>query len=112
MLCPTETSSEQIQAVTGVDVNRAACNSITESEHKSERAEESLPAVHSPELKRSKLDVADSLGDEDGLSEHLQSAIDSILELQRLQGPAARLKPKLQPCALEQSISCVLEGEM
>ncbi|MCI4382638.1 hypothetical protein PGIGA_G00017150 [Pangasianodon gigas] len=112
LLSPREMCSEQKQAVADVDMNRTACNSITKSEHKSERAEGSFPDVHPPELKRSKLDVTDGLGDEGGLSEHLQSAIDSILELQRLQGPAACLKPKLQPCTLEQSISCVLEGEM
>lgn len=95
-----------------MDVNRTACKYITKSEHKSEQAEGSFSDLHAPELKRSKLDVAEGLADEGGLSEHLQSAIDSILELQRLQGPAARLKPKLQPCTLEQSISCVLEGEM
>lgn len=111
-LSPTETSSEQKQAGAGVDMNRTACNSITKSEHKSERAEGSFPDVQAPALKRNKLDVAEGLGDEGGLSEHLQSAIDSILELQRLQGPATRLKPKLQPCTLEQSISCVLEGEI
>lgn len=111
-LAPTETSSEQKHTVAAVDMNRTACNSTTKSEHKSERAEEPFSDVQPPELKRSKLDVADGLEDEDGLSEHLQSAIDSILELQRLQGPAARLKPKLQPCTLEPSISCVLEGEM
>lgn len=109
MLSSTETSSEQKQAVDGVGMNKRA---YTKSEHKSERAKGSFPDVHPPELKRSKLDVADGLGDEGGLSEHLQSAIDSILELQRLQGPAACLKPKLQPCTLEQSISCMLEGEM
>ncbi|KAF7704435.1 BRD4-interacting chromatin-remodeling complex-associated protein isoform X1 [Silurus meridionalis] len=111
-LSPTETSAEQNQAVAGVDMDRTACNFITKSEHKPERAEGSFPEVHPPELKRSKLEIADGLGDEGGLSEHLQSAIDSILELQRLQGPAACLKPKLQPSALEQSISCVLEGEL
>ncbi|XP_076834514.1 BRD4-interacting chromatin-remodeling complex-associated protein isoform X2 [Brachyhypopomus gauderio] len=50
-----------------------------------------------------------------GLSEHLQSAIDSILELQRLQGPAARVKPKLeQPGRLtaRQAVNCILEGEL
>ncbi|KAK3563627.1 hypothetical protein QTP86_031868, partial [Hemibagrus guttatus] len=104
---PTKTCSEA-----EVDMNRTACNSFTKSEHKSERVEGSFPDVQNPEVKRSKLDVADGLGDEGGLSEHLQSAIDSILELQRLQGPAACLKPKLQSCTLEQSISCVLEGEM
>lgn len=108
----TELSSKQKQAESYVDINRTASNSITKSEHKSERAEGSFSDVQPPELKRNKLDVADGLGDEGGLSEHLQSAIDSILELQRLQGPAACLKPKLQPCKLEQSISCVLEGEI
>ncbi|GAA6109484.1 BRD4-interacting chromatin-remodeling complex-associated protein [Tachysurus ichikawai] len=112
LLSPTETSSEQKQTEVDVGMNRTACNSITKSEHKSEIAEGSFPDVQTPEVKRSKLDVADGLADEGGLSEHLQSAIDSILELQRLQGPAACLKPKLQPCTLEQSISCVLEGEM
>ncbi|KAK5857926.1 hypothetical protein PBY51_011135 [Eleginops maclovinus] len=43
------------------------------------------------------------------LSEHLQSAIDSILELQRLQGPSAA--PPAGP-SLDQAVSSVLQGQL
>ncbi|XP_062864075.1 BRD4-interacting chromatin-remodeling complex-associated protein [Trichomycterus rosablanca] len=117
LLSPTETSLEHKAAVrrshTVMDKNRTACESIEKSEHKFDSAAGLLPDVHPTESKRTKLDISDALVDESGLSEHLQSAIDSILELQRLQGPATHLKPKLQPSsALEQDISCVLEGEL
>lgn len=113
----TETNLEHKAAVkrynTGMDKNRTACESIEKSEHKFDSTAGLLPNVHPSESKRTKLDIPGALMDESGLSEHLQSAIDSILELQRLQGPATHLKPKLQPSsALEQDISCVLEGEL
>ncbi|XP_026141073.1 BRD4-interacting chromatin-remodeling complex-associated protein-like isoform X1 [Carassius auratus] len=79
-----------------------------------------LPEQCTPVFKRNKLtaSVAESHSlpafVEDGeLSEHLQSALDSILELQRLQGSVAGVKPKIQqPRALDQAISSMLEGQL
>ncbi|XP_031643520.1 BRD4-interacting chromatin-remodeling complex-associated protein isoform X2 [Oncorhynchus kisutch] len=60
------------------------------------------------------------LPEDNTLSEHLQSAIDSILELQRLQGPTAAAQPRIQgacPVAgpaslLDQAISSILQGNL
>ncbi|KAK2878361.1 hypothetical protein Q8A67_019152 [Cirrhinus molitorella] len=79
-----------------------------------------LPEQCTPMLKRNKLaaSAAESLSlpglVEDGeLSEHLQSALDSILELQRLQGSVAGVKPKIQQSlALDQTVSNMLEGQL
>ncbi|XP_050989181.1 BRD4-interacting chromatin-remodeling complex-associated protein isoform X3 [Labeo rohita] len=73
-----------------------------------------------PVLKRNKLAASAAQPDslpalvEDGeLSEHLQSALDSILELQRLQGSVAGVKPTIQqPLALDQAVSSMLEGQL
>ncbi|XP_060939431.1 BRD4-interacting chromatin-remodeling complex-associated protein [Limanda limanda] len=46
------------------------------------------------------------------LSEHLQSAIDSILELQRLQGPPAAPPRAPSGPALDQAVTSVLEGHL
>ncbi|KAJ7988779.1 hypothetical protein DPEC_G00312750 [Dallia pectoralis] len=59
------------------------------------------------------------LGD-NALSEHLQSAINSILELQRLQGPAAASQPRIQGAcqttgptsALDQTLTSILQGRI
>nr|XP_029505178.1 BRD4-interacting chromatin-remodeling complex-associated protein-like [Oncorhynchus nerka] len=60
------------------------------------------------------------LPEDNTLSEHLQSAIDSILELQRLQGPTAAAQPRIQgacPVAgpaslLDQAITSILQGNL
>ncbi|XP_055721588.1 BRD4-interacting chromatin-remodeling complex-associated protein isoform X2 [Salvelinus fontinalis] len=60
------------------------------------------------------------LPEDNTLSEHLQSAIDSILELQRLQGPTAAVQPRIQgacPAAgpaslLDQTITSILQGNL
>ena len=45
------------------------------------------------------------------LTEHLQSAIDSILELQRLQGPSgAQSRAPLGP-SLDQALTGILDGK-
>ncbi|XP_067100058.1 LOW QUALITY PROTEIN: BRD4-interacting chromatin-remodeling complex-associated protein [Osmerus mordax] len=46
------------------------------------------------------------------LSEHLQSAIDSILELQRLQGPSAPTARGQPAPALDQGVTSILEGHL
>ncbi|XP_043118419.1 BRD4-interacting chromatin-remodeling complex-associated protein isoform X2 [Puntigrus tetrazona] len=84
------------------------------------RVQGSLPEQCTPMLKRNKLasSTAESpsltaLVEDGELSEHLQSALDSILELQRLQGSVAGVKPNIQqPCALDQTVSSILEGQL
>ncbi|XP_047200818.1 BRD4-interacting chromatin-remodeling complex-associated protein isoform X2 [Girardinichthys multiradiatus] len=46
------------------------------------------------------------------LSEHLQSAIDSILELQRLQGPSAAPSRAASGPSLDQPVTSILEGHL
>ncbi|XP_076605529.1 BRD4-interacting chromatin-remodeling complex-associated protein isoform X1 [Chaetodon auriga] len=46
------------------------------------------------------------------LSEHLQSAIDSILELQRLQGPSAAQTRATSGPSLDQAVTSILEGHL
>ncbi|KAM3594169.1 uncharacterized protein V6R79_003539 [Siganus canaliculatus] len=46
------------------------------------------------------------------LSEHLQSAIDSILELQRLQGPSAAPSRAPTGPSLDQAVTSILEGHL
>lgn len=52
------------------------------------------------------------LQEDNMLSEHLQSAIDSILELQRLQGPS--VAPNRAPAgpSLDQAVTSILEGHL
>ncbi|XP_072545552.1 BRD4-interacting chromatin-remodeling complex-associated protein isoform X2 [Salminus brasiliensis] len=130
-LSPPESSSQPVQQAVGrchtdTETSRTACDlqelphSTDNSECTAASPESLLPELCPPELKRTKLDSSDTLCpgssplvEDSGLSEHLQSAIDSILELQRLQGPAAGVKPKLQQShSLEQAVSCMLEGEL
>ncbi|XP_030643237.1 BRD4-interacting chromatin-remodeling complex-associated protein [Chanos chanos] len=94
--------------------------SLAKPECPSVHVEPSLPDLSAPMLKRNRLEALEvqhsslpPIVEDSALSEHLQSAIDSILELQRLQGPAAAVQPKLQQGhALEQSVSSMLEGQL
>lgn len=52
------------------------------------------------------------LQEDNMLSEHLQSAIDSILELQRLQGPSAAPTRASTGQALDQAVTSILEGHL
>ncbi|XDV42622.1 hypothetical protein PO909_011251 [Leuciscus waleckii] len=94
--------------------------SVAIADYVASRVQGLLPEQCTPVLKRNRLvaSAAESpsfptLVEEGELSEHLQSAIDSILELQRLQGSAIGVKPKIQqPHALDQAISSMLEGQL
>ncbi|XP_069567844.1 BRD4-interacting chromatin-remodeling complex-associated protein [Brachyistius frenatus] len=52
------------------------------------------------------------LQEDNMLSEHLQSAIDSILELQRLQGPSAAPSRAPSGPSLDQAVTSILEGHL
>ncbi|XP_015824810.3 BRD4-interacting chromatin-remodeling complex-associated protein [Nothobranchius furzeri] len=52
------------------------------------------------------------LQEDNMLSEHLQSAIDSILELQRLQGPSAAPSRASAGPSLDQAVTSILEGHL
>lgn len=52
------------------------------------------------------------LQEDNMLSEHLQSAIDSILELQRLQGPSAASARTVSGHSLDQAVTSILEGHL
>lgn len=76
-----------------------------------------------PKLKCYRLDVSPRpdqrfspppplLQEDNMLSEHLQSAIDSILELQRLQGPSAAPTRAMSGPALDQAVTSMLEGHL
>ncbi|XP_072222086.1 BRD4-interacting chromatin-remodeling complex-associated protein isoform X2 [Leuresthes tenuis] len=52
------------------------------------------------------------LQEDNMLSEHLQSAIDSILELQRLQGPSAAPTRATSGSSLDQAVTSILEGHL
>ncbi|KAJ8340924.1 hypothetical protein SKAU_G00332150 [Synaphobranchus kaupii] len=73
------------------------------------------PVLCPPEPKRLRPDTHQGLPsplplpDDSTLSEHLQSAIDSILELQRLQGPP---QDRRGSSVLEQAVSSILEGHL
>uniref|UniRef100_A0A9J8AKX5 Si:ch211-168d23.3 n=1 Tax=Cyprinus carpio carpio TaxID=630221 RepID=A0A9J8AKX5_CYPCA len=95
-------------------------DSVATQDYVAPRVQGLLPEQCTPVLKRNKLaaSVAESpslpaLVEDRELSEHLQSALDSILELQRLQGSVAGVKPKIQqPRALDQAVVSMLEGEL
>lgn len=80
------------------------------------------PILCPPEPKRPRPDPPPAplspqpLPEDSTLSEHLQSAIDSILELQRLQGPPAlQARPpqdRRGTSVLEQAVSSILEGHL
>ncbi|XP_068436309.1 BRD4-interacting chromatin-remodeling complex-associated protein isoform X2 [Clinocottus analis] len=79
--------------------------------------------VSGPKLKCYRLDVSPrperrfspsppALQEDNMLTEHLQSAIDSILELQRLQGPCAAPSRAAQGPSLDQAVASILEGHL
>ncbi|XP_039993641.1 BRD4-interacting chromatin-remodeling complex-associated protein [Xiphias gladius] len=79
--------------------------------------------VSAPKLKCYRLDASPQpeqrfspppppLQEENMLSEHLQSAIDSILELQRLQGPSAAPTRATSGPSLDQAVTSILEGHL
>ncbi|KPP74173.1 glioma tumor suppressor candidate region protein 1-like [Scleropages formosus] len=77
------------------------------------------PTVQPPQPKRPRPDpdqdqtCLPSQAEDHTLNEHLQSAIDSILELQRLQGPPGLQTgaPRDGASVLEQAVSSILEGQ-
>lgn len=79
--------------------------------------------VSAPKLKCFRLDASPQpeqrfspppppLQEDNMLSEHLQSAIDSILELQRLQGPSAAPTRATPGPSLDQAVTSILEGHL
>ncbi|XP_049453099.1 BRD4-interacting chromatin-remodeling complex-associated protein [Epinephelus fuscoguttatus] len=79
--------------------------------------------VSAPKLKCYRLDASSRpeqrfspppppLQEDNMLSEHLQSAIDSILELQRLQGPSAAPTRATSGPSLDQAVTSILEGHL
>ncbi|KAM4543293.1 BRD4-interacting chromatin-remodeling complex-associated protein isoform 1-T2 [Odontesthes bonariensis] len=79
--------------------------------------------VSAPKLKCYRLDASPRpeqrpnpppppLQEDNMLSEHLQSAIDSILELQRLQGPSAAPTRVASGPSLDQAVTSILEGHL
>ncbi|XP_032366975.1 BRD4-interacting chromatin-remodeling complex-associated protein [Etheostoma spectabile] len=79
--------------------------------------------VSAPKLKCYRLDASPRpeqrlspppppLQEDNLLSEHLQSAIDSILELQRLQGPSAAPTRATSGPSLDQAVTSILEGHL
>ncbi|KAM9341442.1 BRD4-interacting chromatin-remodeling complex-associated protein [Symphorus nematophorus] len=82
-----------------------------------------LRDVSAPKLKCYRLDTSPRpeqrfspppppLQEDNMLSEHLQSAIDSILELQRLQGPSAAPTRATSGPSLDQAVTSILEGHL
>lgn len=104
---------------TGSDLQNLS-DSVATQDYVAPRVQGLLPEQCTPMLKRNKLatSAAESpslpaLVEDGELSEHLQSALDSILELQRLQGSVEGVKPKIQqPRALDQAVSSMLEGQL
>ncbi|XP_026163563.1 BRD4-interacting chromatin-remodeling complex-associated protein [Mastacembelus armatus] len=79
--------------------------------------------VSAPKLKCYRLDASPrpeqrfsppppAMQEDNMLSEHLQSAIDSILELQRLQGPSAATGRATSGPSLDQAVTSILEGHL
>ncbi|XP_055011218.1 BRD4-interacting chromatin-remodeling complex-associated protein [Boleophthalmus pectinirostris] len=72
--------------------------------------------VRAPKLKCYHLDTSPDhptpIQEDNMLSEHLQSAIDSILELQRLQGPSTAQSRASSAPSLDQAVASILEGHL
>lgn len=74
--------------------------------------------VGAPKVKCFRLDVSPQqeppppLQEDNMLSDHLQSAIDSILELQRLQGPSAAPTRATPGPPLDPAVTSILEGHL
>ncbi|XP_072314084.1 BRD4-interacting chromatin-remodeling complex-associated protein [Eucyclogobius newberryi] len=72
--------------------------------------------VSAPKLKCYRLDTSPDqpapIQEDNMLSEHLQSAIDSILELQRLQGPSTAQSRASSAPSLDQAVASILEGHL
>ncbi|XP_067223673.1 BRD4-interacting chromatin-remodeling complex-associated protein isoform X3 [Chanodichthys erythropterus] len=104
---------------TGIDSQNHS-DYVAMPDYVASRVQGLLPEQCTPVLKRNRLvaSAAESpslptLVEDGELSEHLQSAIDSILELQRLQGSTVGVKPNIQqPHALDQAVSSMLEGQL
>ncbi|KAL0170678.1 hypothetical protein M9458_035274, partial [Cirrhinus mrigala] len=95
-------------------------DSVAGPDYVAPRVQGLLPEQCTPVLKRNKLAASaaepaslPALVEDGELSEHLQSALDSILELQRLQGSVVGVKPMIQqPLVLDQAVSSMLEGQL
>nr|XP_019966473.1 PREDICTED: glioma tumor suppressor candidate region gene 1 protein-like [Paralichthys olivaceus] len=123
-------SNGALQSDTAEDVPQTAPNSKTKAPNPLSMPEPraacfELPPrdVSAPKLKCSRLDVSPRpeprlspppppLQEDNMLSEHLQSAIDSILELQRLQGPSAAPTRATSGPPLDQAVTSILEGHL
>lgn len=69
--------------------------------------------TEAPRVKSFRLDVSPPpLQDDNVLSDHLQSAIDSILELQRLQGASAGAAEATPGISLDPAVTSMLEGHL
>lgn len=69
--------------------------------------------TEAPSMKSFRMDVSPPTLQEDNvLSDHLQSAIDSILELQRLQGASAGAAEATPGLSLDPAVTSMLEGHL
>ncbi|XP_052010006.1 BRD4-interacting chromatin-remodeling complex-associated protein-like isoform X2 [Xyrauchen texanus] len=104
---------------TGSDLQNIS-DSVAKPNYVTPSVDDLLPEQCSPVLKRNKLAALEvdppslpALVDDGELCGHLQSALDSILELQRLQGsPVDEKQTTQQPNALDRAFSSMLEGQL
>lgn len=108
---------------TALDSKTKAPNPLSMPEPRAGRYELPPRDVSAPKLKCYRLDASPRRGqrfsppppplqEDNMLSEHLQSAIDSILELQRLQGPSAAPTRATAGPSLDQAVTSILEGHL
>lgn len=124
-----EISNGALPGTTAEDVPQTAPNSKIKAPNplsmpESQAACFELPRdASAPKLKCYRLDTSPQseqqfsplplpLQEDNMLSEHLQSAIDSILELQRLQGPSAATTRAVSGPSLDQAVASILEGHL
>ncbi|XP_026007705.1 BRD4-interacting chromatin-remodeling complex-associated protein isoform X2 [Astatotilapia calliptera] len=119
---PLSNTAEQVSQTAPTSVKKVP-NPLSMPEPQDVRFELPPRDVSAPKLKCFRVDASPRaeqrfspppppFQEDNMLSEHLQSAIDSILELQRLQGPSAAPTRATSGPSLDQAVTSILEGHL
>ncbi|KAM8834230.1 BRD4-interacting chromatin-remodeling complex-associated protein [Synchiropus picturatus] len=111
--CEEISNGTMLEAFPQIPTSLSKIKALNISIAEAEDAGAGRPPSDAPKLKCYKMDVSEQrfsplrpIQEDNVLSEHLQSAIDSILELQRLQGASSKAPP------IDQAVTSILEGHL
>ncbi|KAM9777763.1 BRD4-interacting chromatin-remodeling complex-associated protein [Neosynchiropus ocellatus] len=117
--CEEISNGAMLEAFPQIPTSLSKIKALNISIPEAEDAGVDRPPSDTPKLKCYKMDVSEQrfsplrpIQEDNVLSEHLQSAIDSILELQRLQGTSAAPAKAPPGPSLDQAVTSILEGHL